>query len=114
MKALILLILTLGFCILTTHAAEPENVRIKLLTPDVAAAGLRVFKSDHVGEMDRAKMGALMHRALDNLGTPDGVIESAGGGAVTIKLSDDSTVSLQYDEAAHAWDGQVWVVVLPQ
>jgi len=110
----VLILMVFSFSQVTAVAEEPENVRIKLLTPDVAAAGLRVFKSDHQGEMDRNKMAVLMNRALDNLETPDGVIEKATGSAVTIKLSEGSTLSIQYEEAAHAWDGQIWVVVLPQ
>lgn len=109
-----LILMTLAFLASTTVAEEHENVRITLLRPDVAAAGLRVFKSNHEGAMDRNKMADLMNRALENLGAPDGVIERASGGAVTIKLSGGSSASLRYDEAAHAWGGQVWVVVLPQ
>jgi hypothetical protein len=59
-------------------------------------------------------MAALMQRALDNLASPDGVIESASGSQVTIRKPSGQTVSLTYDEASHSWSGQVFVVVLPQ
>lgn len=93
---------------------EPENVRIKLLTPDDAAAGLRVFGDAGPEPMDRERMGALMNRALDDLKRPDGVIESASGNSVTIRLSSGQSESLDYDAASHSWSGTVYVVVLPQ
>jgi len=59
--------------------------------------------------------GVAEDTACSNAGKQqDPCIESASGSTVTIKLTDGSTASHKYDEAAHAWDGQIWVVVLPQ
>lgn len=105
------LILALGA---RAGAEEPENVRIKLLTPADAAAGLRVFRDAGDGPMDRERMGALMNRALDDLKRPDGVIESASGDSVTIRHGSGKSEALAYDAASHSWSGRVYVVVLPQ
>jgi hypothetical protein len=92
----------------------PENVRIKVLTPAEAAPGLRVFRQEGGGPMDRSKMGSLMNRALDHLKTPDGTIESASGTSVTIELASGEKHTLEYDEKSRSWAGSVFVVVLPQ
>ena len=94
--------------------APPENVRIKVLTPAEAAPGLRVFRHEGDGPMDRTKMAALMNRALDDLKTPDGKIESASGTSATLKLRSGETLTVDYDAESRSWSGSVYVVVLPQ
>lgn len=111
MKFVAAILLALAFGL--AAPAFAENVRIKLLTPADAAEGLRSFRHEGAGPMDRAAMTALMERALDSLETPDAVIASARGDAVTFRLADGESLTQRYDEAAHAWDGAVWVVVLP-
>ncbi|MDH3687239.1 MAG: hypothetical protein OEP95_13495 [Myxococcales bacterium] len=100
------------------HAAAeddaPENVRIKVLTPAEAARGLRVFRHEGGGPMDRSKMEALMNRALDHLKNPDGTIEKASGTSITVELASGEKLTLDYDEKGRSWGGSVFVVVLPQ
>lgn len=116
-RSLIALLVLVTFAAPLRAAADdapPENVHLKVLTPAEAAAGLRVFRYEGDGPMDREKMAALMNRALDQLATPDGTIESASGDRVTIVLSSGEKLSLQYDETTHSWGGDVFVVVLPE
>ncbi len=98
--------------LLVAAPALGEGVNVKLLKPSNAAVGLKVFKASDPPPLDRDKMLALLERALAESDAPDATIVRAEGNEVVVS-GDSGEATLQYDEAAHAWSGSVWVVALP-